>query len=149
MGMSRQDADTEAVGAGFAGRNRAAIQIAAVAILVRLVQHGDGRIFDPAVFGFTMVGLDSDILRIDRAEMDACADFEGFAHGNVLPVFVADLDVVDPDLRPIVADARFPLAEITSRSAIVLRKLAVGLRRGQRSQPVENAYPQRLAASAD
>src|ERR1700730_4569384 len=77
-----------------------------------------------------MISLDPDMLRIDRAEMDARTDFEGFAHGNVLPVLVADLHVVDPNLRPIFADTRFPLAEIAGGGAIVLRKLAVGLRRG-------------------
>src|SRR5947208_11749 len=130
MGMSGQDADAEAIGARFACRNRAAIQVAAVAILVSLVQRRDGWILNTAVFGFTMIGFDPDMLRIDGAEMDARAHFEGFAHGNVLPVLIANLDIVDPDLRPIFADTRFPLAEIAGRNAIVLRKLAVGLRRG-------------------
>src|SRR5438874_422876 len=131
MGMSGQDADTEAVGAGFARRNRAAIQIDAVAILTGLAQHRDTRILDPAVFGFTVISLDSDMLRIDPAKMDARTDFERFAHRNVLPVLVADLHIINPDLRPIFADTRFPLAEIAGRSAIVLRKLAVSLRRGR------------------
>src|SRR5438874_6670022 len=130
MGMSGQDADTEAVGAGFARRNRAAIQINAVAILTGLVQHRDTRILDPAVFGFTVISLDPDMLWIDRAEMNARAHFERFAHRNILSIFVADLHIINPDLRPILSDARFPLAEIAGRGAIVLRKVAVSLRRG-------------------
>src|SRR5436190_16096973 len=131
MGMSRQDADTEAVGAGFARRNRAAINIGAVAILTGLAQHRDTRILDPAVFGFTVISFDPDMLRIDPAKMDARTDFQRFTHRNVLSVLVADLHIINPDLRPIFADTRFPLAEIAGRSAIVLRKLAVSLRRGR------------------
>src|SRR5438874_8378529 len=131
MGMSGQDADAEAVSAGFARRNRAAIKISAVAILTGLAQHRDTRILDPAVFGFTMISFDPDMLRIDPAKMDARAHFEGFAHRNVLSIFVADLDIINTDLRPIFANTRFPLAEIAGRGAIVLRKVAVSLRRGR------------------
>src|SRR5437762_11308204 len=131
MGMSGQDADTEAVGAGFARRNRAAIKISAVAILTGLAQHRDTRILDPAVFGFTVISFDPDMLRIDPAKMDARTDFQRFTHRNVLSILVADLHIINPDLRPIFAHTRFPLAEIAGRSAIVLRKLAVSLRRGR------------------
>src|SRR5207245_11208145 len=71
------------------------------------------------------------MLRIDSAEMDARAHFERFTHGNVLSTFIADLHIINTDLRPIFADTRFPLAEIAGRSAIVLRKLAISLRRGR------------------
>ena len=71
MGMSGQDADTETIGARFACRNRAAIQVGAIAILTGLAQRRDSRILDTAVFGFTMISLDPDMLRIDRAEMDS------------------------------------------------------------------------------
>src|SRR5207248_8379245 len=70
------------------------------------------------------------MLWIDRAEMNARAHFERFAHRNILSIFVADLHIINPDLRPILSDARFPLAEIAGRGAIVLRKVAVSLRRG-------------------
>src|SRR5438046_2840762 len=70
------------------------------------------------------------MLRIDRAEMDARTYFEGFADGNVLSIFIVDLHIINPDLRPIFADTRFPLAEIAGGGAIVLRKIAVSLRRG-------------------
>src|SRR5438067_407007 len=131
MGMSGQDADTEAVGAGFARRNRAAINIGAVAILTGLAQHRDTRILDPAVFGFTVISFDPDMLRIDPTKMDPRTDFQRFAHRNVLSILIADLDLIDPDLRPIFADTRFPLAEIAGRSAIVLSKLTIGLSRGR------------------
>src|SRR5438094_8139354 len=89
------------------------------------------RILDPAVFGFTVISLDPDMLWIDRAEMNARAHFERFAHRNILSIFVADLHIINPDLRPIFADTRFPLAEIAGRGAIDLRKVAVSLRRGR------------------
>src|SRR5207248_846879 len=49
---------------------------------------------------------------------------------NVLPVCVTDLNLINPDLRPIFADTRFPLAQIAGCRAIVLRELAISLRRG-------------------
>ena len=65
-----KDADAEAVGAGFAGGNRTAIEIAAVPVLAGLIQHCDGRIFNSAVVGLAMIHLDPDMLRIDGAEMN-------------------------------------------------------------------------------
>src|SRR5438046_3329762 len=113
MGMSGQDADTEAVGAGFARRNRAAIQIGAVAILTGLAQHRDTRILDPAVFGFTVISLDPDMLRIDPAKMDTRTDFQRFTHRNVFSILVADLPIITPAVLPLFADMRFALAEDT------------------------------------
>src|SRR6267378_366963 len=44
---------------------------------------------------------------------------------SLLPTWISSI----LNLRPIFANTRFPLAEIAGRSAIVLRKLAVSLRR--------------------
>src|SRR5207245_8769547 len=105
--------------------------ISAVAILSGLIQHRDGRILNTTVLGFTVISLDPDMSRIDRAEMDARAHLERFAHGNVLSIFIPDLDIINPDLRPIFANTRFPLAEIAGRGAIAFRNVAVTLRRGR------------------
>jgi len=75
MRMGGKDANAESVSAGFARRNRAAIEVAAVAVLTGLVQRRYGGVFDAAIVGFAMIRFHSDMLRIDGAEMNPRAYF--------------------------------------------------------------------------
>src|SRR5437764_10186925 len=106
--MGRHDADTETVSAAFGRGHCALIKITAVAVAAVCAQYADHRVFDSAVLGFAVIRLNPDVAWIDIAEENAGADFERFADGNVLSIFVADLHVVDPDLRPIFSHSRFP-----------------------------------------
>ena len=72
-----------------------------------------------------MVRFDANVVRIDISEVDMRADLERFADENVLSIFVADLHIVDPNLRPIFARPRFPLAQLRCRFATVLGKVFV------------------------
>ena len=72
-----------------------------------------------------MIRFDADVIWIDIAEINVRADLERFADENVLSILVADLDVVDADLRPIFSHPRFPNAQLRRRFATILRKVFV------------------------
>src|SRR6266404_4284022 len=108
--MSRYDSNAETVGTRFARWNRPAVVVTAVAILSSLIERRGRWVSDPAVFRFTVIDFNSDVLGIDRPEMDACAHLKRFSHGDALAIFIADLQVIDTHLRPVFAHTCFPFA---------------------------------------
>src|SRR5437660_8222659 len=108
--MCRDDANAESVCSAFRRGHGSLIKVTAVAILSACVEDADGRVFDSAVIRFAMVRFDANVIWIDISEMNARADLERFADENVLSIFVADLHVVNANLRPIFPHPRFPLA---------------------------------------
>src|SRR5207245_431266 len=104
MRMSRKYAHTEGIGAAFAGGDIAVIKVVTVLFVFALMQNsyrGMRDVGDILFARFAVVGFDAHMFWIDRAEMDFRGNLERVTDQNVVPIFVADLHVVDLHLRPI------------------------------------------------
>ena len=119
--MRGHDAHAKAVGTALCGRDCSLVNVITVSVCAAcLIEESPGRIANVAVIHFAVVGFHSYMFWIDCAEMNPSADFQRFADGNILPIFITDLDLINFHLRPILADACFPLAQVARRRAIVL-----------------------------
>ena len=111
--MSRDDADAEAVHSALARGHCALIKVTAATVgLVTLVEGRDAGVANLIVIRLAVVGLNADVLWIDGSKVDVGGNAESVADRNVMPVFVANLDIGHFDLCPIFPDAGFPLAQL-------------------------------------
>ncbi len=62
---------------------------------------------------------------IDISKVNMRAHLKRFANDNVLSILVADLDIMNTNLRPISPHPRFPLTQLRRRFAAVLGEVFV------------------------
>src|SRR6266576_1435141 len=126
--MRRHDAYAKAVGAAFARGNAALVNVISVAVgLATLIEYTGGWIKEVPVVHFAVICFDPHVLWIDFAQMNARADLQRFADRNALPIFVGYLHVGHLNLRPILSDLGFPLAEMRCSIATVAGEILVRL----------------------
>src|SRR5947207_12773181 len=77
-----------------------------------------------------MISLDSNMARSDRAEMNFRGNLQRLANLDILTISIADLDIEDGHLRPILAHLRLPFAKLCRRRAGIARELLVSPGRG-------------------
>src|SRR5690349_846483 len=82
MRMRRNDADTDSVGAAFSGGDRAAINVAAIAVKLGFVESRHTRILDPTVLSFAVIRFHPPMFRIDCAEINPRAQLQRVAGRN-------------------------------------------------------------------
>ena len=127
--VSGHDAHAKAVSAAFSRRDRSLVNIISVSIRATvLIEDGRRRITNVTVIHFAMVGFHSHMLWIDRAEMDSRRDLQRFPDQNALSIFVSNLNIRNFYFRPILADLRFPLAQVRGSAAAIARKIFVRFR---------------------
>jgi len=127
--MSGDNAHAEAIRAAFRGGDCSLINIIAVSVrAAALIEEGCRGIANVTIIHFAMVGFHSHMLWIDRAEMDSRRDLQRFPDQNALSIFVSNLNIRNFYFRPILADLRFPLAQVRGSAAAIARKIFVRFR---------------------
>src|SRR5260370_40862131 len=110
MRVSRNNPDTESIGAALRGRHRPFINVITVAARVpSFRQNGNRGVAQRIILRLSVASLHPHMFRVDGTEMDLGRDLERISHWSFLSVLVINLHVADAHSRPILSDSRLPL----------------------------------------